>query len=109
MLFGVFFLAPMALVVAYSFWTQNGYQVEHAWTLANYKEVFGTAVYVNTFLTTLWMTAGDRADSRDCISVLLLVSQIRQPPLAATAPVSRHSSILGELPSPRHRLDEHLG
>jgi ABC-type spermidine/putrescine transport system permease subunit I len=60
-LFGVFFLAPMALVVAYSFWTQNGYQVEHAWTLANYKEVFGTAVYVNTFLTTLWMTAAATA------------------------------------------------
>jgi spermidine/putrescine transport system permease protein len=60
-LFGVFFLVPMGLIVAYSFWTQNGYQVQHIWTFANYKEVFGTAVYVNTFVVTLWMTAAATA------------------------------------------------
>ena len=56
-LFGVFFAAPMALIVAYSFWTQEGYNVVSHWTFANYQEVFSTPVYVNTFLVTLWMTA----------------------------------------------------
>ena len=45
-LFGVFFAAPMALIVGYSFWTQKGYKVVSDWTLANYKEVFSTPVYV---------------------------------------------------------------
>src|SRR5580700_2057242 len=56
-LFGLFFAAPMALIAAYSFWTQDGYEVVAHWTLANYREVFSTPVYVNTFLVTLWMTA----------------------------------------------------
>lgn len=56
-LFGVFFGAPMVMIVAYSFWTQNGYTMESKWTLANYQSVFSTPVYVDTFLTTLWMTA----------------------------------------------------
>jgi spermidine/putrescine transport system permease protein len=60
-LFGLFFAAPMALIVAYSFWTQNGYQVVAQWTTANYQSVFSTSVYVNTFLTTLWMTAAATA------------------------------------------------
>ncbi|HLY48647.1 MAG TPA: ABC transporter permease [Solirubrobacteraceae bacterium] len=60
-LFGLFFAAPMALIVAYSFWTQNGYQVVSQWTTANYQQVFSTSVYVNTFLTTLWMTAAATA------------------------------------------------
>jgi spermidine/putrescine transport system permease protein len=60
-LFGLFFAAPMALIVAYSFWTQNGYEVVSQWTLANYRAVFSTPVYVNTFLTTLWMTAAATA------------------------------------------------
>lgn len=56
-LFGLFFAAPMALIVAYSFWTQNGYNVVAQWTFANYQQVFSTSVYVNTFVVTLWMTA----------------------------------------------------
>jgi ABC-type spermidine/putrescine transport system permease subunit I len=60
-LFGLFFAAPMALIVAYSFWTQNGYQMVAHWTFSNYQAVFSTAVYVNTFLTTLWMTAAATA------------------------------------------------
>ena len=56
-LFGVFFGAPMVIIVAYSFWTQNGYSIEARWTLANYQTIFSTPVYIDTFLTTLWMTA----------------------------------------------------
>ena len=61
LLFGVFFAAPMTLIVAYSFWTQNGYTVDAQWTLANYQQIFNTPVYVNTFLVTLWMTAAATA------------------------------------------------
>ena len=50
----------------------------------------------------------DRADPRDRISVRLLAGAVRQPPLAATAPVSRHPPVLGELPPPRHRVDDHI-
>lgn len=56
-LFGLFFGAPMFLIVAYSFWTQVGYSVVDHWTLANYRAVFASSVYVNTFVATLWMTA----------------------------------------------------
>ena len=45
-LFGLFFAAPMALIVAYSFWTQEGYNVVSHWTFANYRSVFSTPVYV---------------------------------------------------------------
>ncbi len=57
LLFGVFFGAPMVMIVAYSFWTQNGYSIEAHWTFANYQSIFTTPVYIDTFLTTLWMTA----------------------------------------------------
>lgn len=60
-LFGLFFLAPMGLIVAYSFWTQDGYNVVSEWTLSNYQQIFSTPVYVDTFLTTLWMTAAATA------------------------------------------------
>ena len=60
-LFGLFFAAPMALIAAYSFWTQDGYEVVSHWTFANYDEVFSTPVYIDTFLTTLWMTAAATA------------------------------------------------
>jgi spermidine/putrescine transport system permease protein len=60
-LFGLFFAAPMALIVGYSFWTQEGYKVVSDWTFANYQAVFNTPVYINTFLVTLWMTAAATA------------------------------------------------
>jgi spermidine/putrescine transport system permease protein len=60
-LFGLFFIAPMGLILAYSFWTQVGYEVVANWTFANYQAVFNTPVYINTFLTTLWMTAAATA------------------------------------------------
>lgn len=60
-LFGIFFGAPMVMIVAYSFWTQNGYSIEARWTFANYQTIFSTPVYIDTFLTTLWMTAAATA------------------------------------------------
>ena len=60
-LFGVFFGAPMVMIVAYSFWTQTGYSMQARWTVSNYQTIFSTPVYLDTFLTTLWMTAAATA------------------------------------------------
>jgi ABC-type spermidine/putrescine transport system permease subunit I len=56
-LFGVFFLAPLALIVAYSFWEVVDYNIVHNWTLDNYRYFFSTSTYVTTFLDTLWVAA----------------------------------------------------
>ena len=61
LLFGGFFLAPMALIVAYSFWKVVDYNVVHQWTLENYRYFFGTSTYVTTFLDTLWVAAAATA------------------------------------------------
>jgi spermidine/putrescine transport system permease protein len=57
LLFGGFFLAPMALIVAYSFWTTVNYNVVHHWTFENYSYFFSTSTYVRTLLDTLWVAA----------------------------------------------------
>jgi ABC-type spermidine/putrescine transport system permease subunit I len=56
-LFGAFFLAPMALIVAYSFWTVVNYNVVHHWTLDNYRYFFSTPTYVKTLWDTIWVAA----------------------------------------------------
>jgi spermidine/putrescine transport system permease protein len=56
-LFGVFFVAPMALIVAYSFWEVRNYNVVHHWTLENYEYFFSVPTYVTTLLDTLWVAA----------------------------------------------------
>jgi ABC-type spermidine/putrescine transport system permease subunit I len=56
-LFGAFFLAPMALIVAYSFWKVVDYNVVHQWTLDNYRYFFSVPTYVTTLVSTLWMAA----------------------------------------------------
>jgi spermidine/putrescine transport system permease protein len=56
-LFGVFFAAPMALIVAYSFWTTVDYNVVQHWTFDNYRYFFSTPVYVTTLLDTIWVSA----------------------------------------------------
>ncbi len=56
-LFGVFFLAPMGLIVAYSFWQVVNYNVVHHWTFENYTYFFSTPTYVTTMLDTLWVAA----------------------------------------------------
>jgi spermidine/putrescine transport system permease protein len=56
-LFGGFFLAPMALIVAYSFWITVDYNVVHHWTFENYSYFFSTSTYVATLLDTLWVAA----------------------------------------------------
>jgi spermidine/putrescine transport system permease protein len=57
LLFGGFFLAPMALIVAYSFWQTVNYNVVHHWTFENYSYFFSTGTYVRTLIDTVWVAA----------------------------------------------------
>jgi ABC-type spermidine/putrescine transport system permease subunit I len=54
-LFGVFFLLPLGLIVAYSFWETVDYNVVHHWTLDNYRYFFSVPTYVTRTWVTLWV------------------------------------------------------
>jgi spermidine/putrescine transport system permease protein len=51
-------VAPLLLTVALSFWTQNGFQMDHTPTLANYALIFTDegAVYRVLMMKSLWMS-----------------------------------------------------
>ncbi len=55
-LYGVFFAAPLGLIVAYSFWKVVDYNVVHDWTLDNYHYFFSVSTYVSTFWATIWVS-----------------------------------------------------
>ena len=57
LLFGLFFLAPLALIVGYSFFQDKNYEVVHDLTLENYDYLFSVSTYLRTFLVTLAVTA----------------------------------------------------
>jgi ABC-type spermidine/putrescine transport system permease subunit I len=54
-LFGAFFLVPLAIIVLYSFWEVVNYQVVHHWTFGNYDYFFSVSTYVTTMWATLWV------------------------------------------------------
>ena len=54
-LFGLFFAAPLALIVAYSFWQTVDYNVVHHWTAGNYRYFFSVSTYVSTMWATIWV------------------------------------------------------
>ena len=55
-LFGLFFVVPLALIVAYSFWVTIDYNVVHDWTLDNYRYFFSVPTYVRTVWATIWVS-----------------------------------------------------
>jgi len=55
-LYGVFFLVPLGLIVAYSFWQTIDYEVVHRWTFDNYRYFFSVPTYVRTMWATLWVS-----------------------------------------------------
>jgi spermidine/putrescine transport system permease protein len=55
LLFGLFFLVPLGLIVAYSFWETVDYNVVHHWTLGNYRYFFSVSTYVSTMWATIWV------------------------------------------------------
>src|SRR5215467_9500316 len=55
LLFGLFFLVPLGLIVAYSFWETVDYNVVHHWTTDNYRYFFSVGTYVSTMWATIWV------------------------------------------------------
>ena len=55
-LFGLFFAAPLGLIVAYSFWQTVDYNVVHHWTVGNYRYFFSVSTYVSTMWATIWVS-----------------------------------------------------
>lgn len=53
LLFGVFFIAPLCLIVVYSFWRTANYELVPAFTTDNYQTIIGTSTYVKTFAKTV--------------------------------------------------------
>ncbi|MEP6892821.1 MAG: ABC transporter permease [Gaiellaceae bacterium] len=60
-LFGVFFAAPLGLIVAYSFWQVVDYNVVHDWTLDNYRYFFSVPTYARTLWATIWVSVAATA------------------------------------------------
>jgi spermidine/putrescine transport system permease protein len=56
-LFGCFFVVPLALIIAYSVWKTVDYNVVHQFTLDNYRYFFSVPAYVRTLVATLWVSA----------------------------------------------------
>src|SRR6185369_17554787 len=54
-LFGVFFIAPLCLIVVYSFWQTKNYELVPGFTTKNYQTIIGTSTYVKTFGKTVLM------------------------------------------------------
>jgi spermidine/putrescine transport system permease protein len=54
-LFGLFFVLPLGLIVAYSFWQTVDYNVVHHWTFGNYRYFFSVSTYVRTMWATIWV------------------------------------------------------
>jgi ABC-type spermidine/putrescine transport system permease subunit I len=60
-LFGLFFVVPLGLIVAYSFWQTVDYNVVHIWTLDNYRYFFSVSTYVSTMWATIWVSVAATA------------------------------------------------
>src|SRR5207247_6506688 len=60
-LFGLFFVAPLGLIVAYSFWQTVDYNVVHNWTFDNYRYFFSVSTYVSTMWATIWVSVAATA------------------------------------------------
>src|SRR5258706_2847356 len=54
-LFGLFFIAPLGLIVVYSFWRTKDYSLGHECNLGNYRTFLDTKTYIKTFLKTVVM------------------------------------------------------
>jgi ABC-type spermidine/putrescine transport system permease subunit I len=55
LLFGVFFIAPLCLIVVYSFWETKNYELVPAFTTKNYHTIISTSTYLKTFIKTVIM------------------------------------------------------
>jgi len=51
----VFFIAPLCLIVVYSFWETKNYELVPTFTTKNYETIITTGTYVKTFVKTVIM------------------------------------------------------
>src|SRR5512134_3896245 len=47
-----FFLIPLTIMVLYSFWRAEGFQIVHSWTLENYAKFFTLPAYTKVLFRT---------------------------------------------------------
>ena len=55
MVFAIFFVAPLCLIVVYSFWRTKDYNLVPDFTIDNYTTILGTGTYARTFGKTVLM------------------------------------------------------
>ena len=48
-------LIPLASFLSYSFFTVDGLEINHEFSLANYREFFVDEIYINTFVRTIYL------------------------------------------------------
>ena len=48
-------LIPLASFLSYSFFTVDGLDINHEFSLENYKEFFVDEIYINTFVRTIFL------------------------------------------------------
>jgi ABC-type spermidine/putrescine transport system permease subunit I len=60
-LFGLFFVVPLGLIVAYSFWETIDYDVVRHWNVDNYRYFFSVSTYVSTMWATIWVAVAATA------------------------------------------------
>ena len=51
-------LIPLASFLSYSFFTVDGLDINHEFSLENYKEFFVDEIYINTFVRTIFLAFG---------------------------------------------------
>jgi spermidine/putrescine transport system permease protein len=52
----IFYLVPAGLLVLASFWVLRDFNLVADWTLANYRQVFSRRIYLDAYLTSIWLT-----------------------------------------------------
>ena len=77
LLYGLFFVAPLGLIVAYSFWQTVDYNVVHDWTLDNYRYFFSVPTYLDVLGHDLGLRRRDRDHDPDRVPVHLLARPLR--------------------------------
>ena len=58
MLLALFFLIPLIVMILYSLWQMDGFNVVHEWTLDNYKAFLGWTMYTRIIVKTLRISLG---------------------------------------------------
>ena len=104
-LFGVFFIAPLCLIVVYSFWETKNYELVPAFTTKNYHTIITTSTYVKTFAQDgVDGVFGHDHHAGTGVPVLLLAGALCAQEIAAGAVPSGDPAVLDQLSAAGVRL-----